>query len=256
MADEPEAVRIPDSEPAAIDLVVAIHEGDVAKVQRLLSERPELARARFIGRHDGTRTALHMVADWPGYFPRGPEIVRILIAAGADPNAGTTGGAPETPLQWAASSDDVEVAEALIEGGAALETETGSIGGPLANAIGYCCWHVARLLVAKGAPINTLWQAAALGDSKRAAELLPAELPLDQAALDQAFWHACAGGQRRMAEYLLDRGADISYSPEYASGTSALAAATQPDTQREALAELLRSRGATEGAASSAADRG
>jgi hypothetical protein len=49
------------------------------------------SQARFGGR-DGTRTTLHLVTDWPGYFPRGPDIVKLLIDAGADPNALTTGG--------------------------------------------------------------------------------------------------------------------------------------------------------------------
>ncbi len=66
---------------------------------------------------------LHIVTDWPGYFPNGPAIVRILIEAGADPNALTSPGNPETPLHYAASSDDADVAEALINGGAGL-------GGP------------------------------------------------------------------------------------------------------------------------------
>ena len=60
-----------------------------------------------------------MVADWPGYFPEGPAAVRLLIEASADPNAVVTDGTQaETPLHWAASSDDADVAEALISGGA------------------------------------------------------------------------------------------------------------------------------------------
>ena len=244
MADEPGPVRIPDDEQAAIELVFAIRGGDLTTIGRLLAGRPELARAHYTGRDGGARTALHMVTDWPGYFPRGPEIVRRLIAAGADPNVPTTGWAPETPLHWAASSDDAAVAEALIDGGAELETDGGSIGTPLANAVGYGCWHVARLLVASGARVGALWQAAALGDSQQVAELLAAEPPPGQADLDQAFWHSCQGGQRRMAEYLLERGADIHFRPEYASQVSALEAAVQAGTQRQALAEFLRSRGA------------
>jgi hypothetical protein len=49
------------------------------------------------------------------------RIVRLLIGAGADPNGLTSGRdspgqGDETPLHYAASSDDVDAAEALIEG--------------------------------------------------------------------------------------------------------------------------------------------
>jgi ankyrin repeat protein len=58
--------------------------------------------------------------DWPGYFPAGPAIVRLLIETGADPDAVVVKGAQaETPLHWAASSDVADVADALISGGVA-----------------------------------------------------------------------------------------------------------------------------------------
>jgi len=42
-----------------------------------------------------------------------------LIQAGADPNARAVGGRfSETPLHWAARSDEVDAKNALIEGGA------------------------------------------------------------------------------------------------------------------------------------------
>jgi hypothetical protein len=63
-------------------------------------------------------------------------------------------------LHYAESSDDADVAEALIGGGADVEKPGGSIGTPLDNAVGYGCWHVARLLVAR---VDKAWQAAALG---------------------------------------------------------------------------------------------
>jgi uncharacterized protein len=73
----------------------------------------------------GTRTSLHLVDDWPGYFPNGPEVVKLLISPGADPSAPATvrdSENSETPLHWAASSDDVSVAVAPIDGDADIET--------------------------------------------------------------------------------------------------------------------------------------
>ena len=132
---------------AATELVFAIHGGDVGAVARLIAGAPELAGGALGGPFQ-TRTALHVVCDWPGYFPNGPEIARVLLAAGADPDARQPGD--ETPLHWAASSDDADVAAALIDGGADVNAPDGSIGTPLENAVGYGCWHVARLLAARG----------------------------------------------------------------------------------------------------------
>jgi ankyrin repeat protein len=166
-----------------------------------------------------TRTALHVVADWPGFFPNGAAITRLLIAMGADPNdRGEPTPGSETPLHWAASSDDADVAAALIDGGANVEVPDGSIGTPLDNAIGYGCWNVARLLVARGARVDKLWHAAALGMVDRVDELL-ATTSSSTSELSQAFWHACAGGQRRAAGRLLIEGADLNWEPDYAHGT-------------------------------------
>ena len=132
----------------------------------------------------------------------------MLIDAGANPNTRSTDDEHgETPLHWTASSDDVDVALALIDGGADIETPDGSIGPPLDNAVGYCCWHVARLLATRGARVDKLWHAAALGMLDRLEDLLAPGI--DQEQISQGFWHACVAGQRRAAERLLSAGADL-----------------------------------------------
>jgi hypothetical protein len=246
--DEPMSVAIPADSPAAVELLLAVHGGDIDLVRRLLAENPPLATARFAAARGGSSTALHFVTDWPGYFPNGPAIVHVLIDAGSDPNALTTGRASETPgpgsetpLHYAASSDDVDVAAALIDRGADLETPDGSIGTPLDNAIGYGCWHVARLLTVRGARVEKIWHAAALGLLDRLEDLLGAGI--DPELVSQGFWHACAAGRRRAAERLLGAGADPNWEPDYAQGT-ALDASTGLGTQQQNVIEWLQSIGA------------
>ena len=233
-----------DRDEQATALVGAIHSGDVAAVQRIVAVAPELARDPLGGRFK-TRTALHVVADWPGYFSNGQEIVPLLIAAGADPNHRDSEPGSETPLHWAASSDDVDVAAALIDGGADIEVANGSIGTPLDNAIGYGCWHVARLLVARGARVDKLWHAGALGMLDRLEQLLAANPTTEE--VSQAFWHACAAGQRRAAERLLSAGADLNWEPDYAHGTP-LDAASSVGTRRQNVIGWLKEKGANSGA--------
>ena len=228
-----------DSHEAAA-LVAAIRSGDIEAVRRFTRELPELVR-QPLGGPVKTRTALHIVADWPGYFPNGPQIVALLIAAGADPNYRDPQSGSETPLHWAASSDDVDVAAALIDGGADMEVPDGSIGTPLDNAVGYACWHVARLLVARGARVDKLWHAGALGLLDRLEELLAANPTMEE--VSQGFWHACAAGQRRGAERLLAAGADLNWEPEYAHGTP-LDAAGGLGTRQENVIAWLKEKGA------------
>jgi hypothetical protein len=235
-----------ENDPLAIELIEAIHSGSLESLQRLLTDHPGLARARITGKKESSSTPLHAASDWPGYFSNGPAVVRALIAAGADPDAPVAGSwHSETPLHWAASSDDVEVAEALIVGGANLEVTGGSIAGgtPLDNAVGYGCWRVARLLVERGARVEKLWHAAALGMTSRVEQFFTGPSAPSQKELNDAFWQACNGGFRRTAEHLLARGADLNWIPDYAKQTP-LGIATGHDTGREALVGWIRSKGA------------
>jgi ankyrin repeat protein len=151
---------------------------------------------------------LHVVTDWPGSVPEAAAKIRALVAAGADVDARFIGPHGETPLHWAASSDDIEALDALLDAGADIEADGAVIGGgsPIADAVGFGQWKAARRLLERGARVN-LWQAAALGLTGRVRDELARTQP-SQPDLDNALWCAAHGGQRGTAELLVDRGAD------------------------------------------------
>jgi ankyrin repeat protein len=241
------------SDPLAGEVILATKGGDLDSLQRLLAAHPGLAAAR-IKDDRGSKALLSVVTDWPGFFPNGPAVVKLLIAAGADPNGRAQGASKdegETPLHWAASSDDVEVAAALLEGGADIEARGGSIAGgtALENAVAYGCWRVAQLLVRHNAKVEKLWHAAALGMTSVVEKFFqegPAPSPEE---VNHAFWQGCRGGYRRTVEYLFARGADLNWIPDYARETALHAASDPGDTGRQALVNWLRAKGAQAGAA-------
>jgi ankyrin repeat protein len=209
-------LNIDINEPLAVAVIEAIRSGDLKGLNRLLGDNPGLPTAWI-----GSRTLLHIAADWPGHFPNGAAVVKALIAAGADPNAPGVGPSPETPLHWAASSDDVDVLDALIDGGADIEAPAASIAGgtPLDDAVGYGQWRVARRLVERGARIEKLWHAAALGLTSLVEQHFAGAAKPTPDAVNDAFWQACHGGQRLTAEYLLVRDADVNWVPSWAKQT-------------------------------------
>ena len=107
----------------------------------------------------------HVATDWPGNLPHVAETIGVLVAAGAPIDGRFAGPHIETPLHWAASSDDVEAIDALLDAGADIEA-TGAVftdGSPLSDAVVFAQWKAARRLVERGATM-TIWQAAALGE--------------------------------------------------------------------------------------------
>jgi hypothetical protein len=205
-----ELALIAADDPIALAATAAVKSGDLATLDGLLDAHPQLAGAR-IGDRDCSRTLLHAVTDWPGHFPNGPAVVKRLVAAGAYVNARWVGDpAPETPLHWAASSNDVAVLDALLDAGADIEAPGAVLGGgsPLADACGFRNWDAARRLVERGARTR-LKDAAALGLVDRVDAAFSDPVPPDGDEIAQAFWSACHGGQPHTAEYLLEHGADI-----------------------------------------------
>lgn len=206
----------------------AIRAGHVEELERLLTEEPSLAHQRV----DGQRTLLHVATDWPGHFPRVRETIALLVSRGAEVNAAFLGGAhAETPLHWAASCDDIDALDTLLDQGANIEAPGSVIGGgtPLWDAVAFAQWRVAHRLVERGARC-TIWQAAALGLMHQLEEHLAQKPSRD--VLTNAFWNACHGGQLATAQRLLACGCDINWIGH--GGLTPLAAA-----QRNGNPELV-----------------
>ena len=92
---------IDTEEPLAVDVVDAIHAGDVPRLQELLAEHPGLAAVR-LGDDDPdgmNRSLLHVATDWPGHFPNVAATIEVLVAAGADVDRAL----PRTPRRDAAA---------------------------------------------------------------------------------------------------------------------------------------------------------
>lgn len=229
-------------------VTAAIQHGDVETLQRLIAENPGLASVRVGSDRPGaeSRTLMHLVTDWPGHFPRGPETVAVLAGAGADANARSRGRHAETPLHWAASSNDVAVLDALLDAlldaGADIEAPGAVIGGgsPLADARGFRQWDAAFRLIERGATVD-LFAAATLGLTDRIAEFYAAAEPPSRVETDRAFWSACHGGRLGAAELLWARGADLDGRPPWSTSTPLDAAL---DAGAPELVSWLRSHGA------------
>jgi uncharacterized protein len=209
----------------AVATVEAIHHGDVARLRQLLAAHPELVTAALgtDGANGMTRSLLHVATDWPGHYPNVASTIAVLVHAGADVHARFTGPHTETPLHWAASSDDVTALDALLDAGADIEALGAVIAGgtPLDDAVAFGQWQTARRLVQRGAQAS-LFNAAALGLFDRVHGYLDTHPAAER--ITAALWAACHGGQQATAQYLLDHDADINWIAAW-DGLTALDAA-------------------------------
>jgi hypothetical protein len=235
-----DAVLVAGDDPLAMAATSAVQSGDLDQLQRLLSEHPDLAAAR-IGDDTISRTLLHAATDWPGHYPHVAQVIDLLVRAGADVNARFHGPHQESPLHWAASSDDINALDALLDAGADIEAPGAVLGGgtPLADACGFGQWNAARRLVARGATTR-LKDAAALGLLDRIKTAFNTDPAPTTEEVTQAFWSACHGIQRDAAELLLERGADRNWIGW--DDLTPLDVALQADAAE--LVDWLRSRGA------------
>jgi hypothetical protein len=248
MAGEPERARsasdvtLRDDDPLAVAATSALRAGDAETLGRLLSEHPGLARGHIENRggRGGSRTLLHVYADWPGNHPHPREIVAALRGAGADLNAPFLGAHAETALHWAASNDDVDLIDALLDAGADLEAPGSVIGGgaPLADATAFGQWRAAERLLEHGAR-STFFEAAVMGLTDQLEGELAAAPGPGADEITHALWGACHGGRQEAAARLLERGADINWIGW--DDLTALDVAERSDASE--LVEWLRERG-------------
>lgn len=201
----------------AVALVGAIRVGDVDELRRLLTANPGAAAARYGDDGPGgmSRTLLHAATDWPGHLPGVAGTIRVLVEAGADVDARFRGPHEETALHWAASSDDLEALDALLDAGADIDAPGAVLGGgpPLSDACGFKQWRVAFRLVDRGADVE-LHHAATLGLLDRVADIVRRDEPAPS-AITAAFWSACHGGRLECARFLLACGADRNWVPPW-----------------------------------------
>lgn len=146
-----------------------IASGDAAGLAALIETRPELA-AEPVTAPDGFGQVppLHYVGIGLLYgwweHDRAGELTRVLLGAGVPVDAGTE---VEPPLITAASHGEPGMVRALIDAGADLEATGYAAPGSataLAHAVHYGIVGAVDVLVAEGARVHDIVEAAGVGD--------------------------------------------------------------------------------------------
>jgi hypothetical protein len=205
---------IATTDPRAQAAERAISTGDIASLNALLKTHPELP-ACYVGNTTEARSLLHVLTDWPGKRPNSCETAKILITAGADVNAPFIGKAhSETPLQWAASDNDVALIDTLLDHGANIDAKGSVIDRTaLADARAFLQLEAAHRLVARGAS-TTLQDLATLGILDQVKSHYEKSRPTEHET-DCALWNACHGGQLVTAKFLYETGGDCHFVPPW-----------------------------------------
>jgi ankyrin repeat protein len=218
MRDEAAAARF----ERAVDAVV---DGDIATLTQLLAEDPDLVRARSTRVTNGDppvhrSTLLHYLAangveDERQRSPKNAaEVAKILLDAGADPNALSYayGGQCTTMALLVSSTPperagvQVALVETLIDYGAfVVPSGEGNWTSPIETALVFNKRAAAEALVRRGAPILSLAAAAGLGLADDVKRMLPGATDEDR---HRAFALAAQCGHTEVVRILLDAGED------------------------------------------------
>ncbi len=219
--------------------VEATIDGDVEALRRAVADDPTVTHARStrLAPFDPPRhraTLLHYVAanGVEGHRQRTPpnavDVARILLEAGADPDAlaDMYGGACGVMSLLVSSSHparagvQVALVDLLVDHGASVEAlGHGAWRSPLYTALIFGFVDTARALVRRGARVDTLTEATGLGDLDAVRERLPGASADDR---HRAVAMAATTGQAEAMRLLLDAGED----PDRFNPTNAHAHAT------------------------------
>ncbi|HEX6650656.1 MAG TPA: ankyrin repeat domain-containing protein [Pyrinomonadaceae bacterium] len=204
----------------------AIKADDLETFKNLIAEDPSLATSGSTKSHPTLLQCL--VLDGKGKS-NAVQMAKVLIDAGAELNG---------PLVAASSIDNREVAELLLDRGAAVDGTGG--WSPLEEALYWNNRNVIALLLERGARVQNLRIAAGLGrtdliegffnaDSTLKPEAGKIDWPFgnlekiadrvnawsqdQQGIMNNAFVYACMHGHIEAAKLLLDKGAEINVIP-------------------------------------------
>jgi ankyrin repeat protein len=211
--------------------VEAVINGDVAALELLLRENPELVQARSarVTHFDPPvhrATLLHYVAanGVEGYRQKTPPnavaVAKVLLNAGAEADAlADMYGGQCTTLSMLVSSChpakagvQVALADTLLDFGAAIEGQGGGAWvSPLMTALAFGYRDTAEALVRRGARVDNIAAAAGLGRVADARRLLA---NADPESRHRALALAAQHGHAEIVRLLLDAGEESSrYNP-------------------------------------------
>jgi len=221
-------------DPRVQEVIHCVRFGDLDRLKKTLQEYPAAANPIWPERDDSPKPIpndsipLFMVciglAEKTNTQNNAYNLVKSLLDAGANPDIEDS-----IPLGGAASFNQLDIAEALLDGGAKIDGENGD-GWPLALAL-FFGWDVAKLLEKRGAKMD-LRLAAGLGRVDVMASFFQTDGTLNAEAgvlrmfwgkvpessdadiLSQALVSACITNQVEAVEFLLEKGADINAMPK------------------------------------------